>query len=161
MPSPISPTANPRVTATPTDPHRLSGDAVLEALGVDPAQGLNEAEVETRRASVGANVLTDVARIPGWRRFVGQFRDAMILILIGAALTAFVVSGELKTPLVVLLVVLINAVIGFVQENRAERSLEALRDMLVDHARVRRNATASIVPLSSTGSRRHRVARGR
>ncbi|MFM2076345.1 MAG: hypothetical protein RJA49_235, partial [Actinomycetota bacterium] len=70
----------------------------------------------------------------------------------GAAAVAFAVSGEVKTPLVVLTVVLLNAVIGFVQENKAERSLEALRGMLVAQARVRRDGalqnidSAAIVP---------------
>ncbi len=149
MPSPAptpSLAVTPRVAEAPKSPYRLRSDVVVEALGVDPAHGLNSAEVEARRASVGANVLTDPPRVPGWKRFVGQFRDSMILILIVAAITAFLVSGELKTPTVVLVVVLVNAIIGFIQESRAERSLEALRDMLVDHARVRRDATTSIVP---------------
>jgi Ca2+-transporting ATPase len=128
------------------DPHRLDLTDVLEDLAVDPAHGLAVADVASRRAAVGANVLAQAARVPGWRRFVDQFRDVLIMILIGAATIAFVVSGELKTPLVVLVVVLINAVIGFVQENRAERSLEALQRMLVDNARVRRGGTTSVVP---------------
>ena len=70
----------------------------------------------------------------------------MILILLGAAVLAFVVSGELKTPLVVLFVVVLNAVIGFLQENRAERSLEALRNMITTNARVRRDGRLANVP---------------
>ena len=101
-----------------------------------------------RRLVVGENALVQTAPVSGWRRFAGQFRDLLILILVAAAVVAFVVSGELKTPLVVLTVVLINAVIGFVQENRAERSLDALRRMLLDTARVRRNGTTAVVPAS-------------
>jgi Ca2+-transporting ATPase len=130
------------------DAHRLTAGEVLERLDVDAATGLTAADADARRAAVGGNVLAEATRVPGWRRFAGQFRDVLILILIAAAVIAFVVSGELKTPLVVFTVVLINAVIGFVQENRAERSLDALRDMLVDHARVRRDASTAVVPAS-------------
>ena len=140
------PTDNSLVSPWLRDAHRLDGVDVLAALGVDPGDGLPDADVSARRSLVGDNVLADAARTPGWLRFVGQFRDLLILILIAAAVVAFVVSGELKTPAVVLAVVLINAVIGFVQENRAERSLDALHRMLVDHARVRRNATVVVVP---------------
>lgn len=133
-------------TTVSRDPYRLSPNDLVTELGADPLRGLAESEAVTRRASVGDNTLAEAPRVPGWRRFLAQFTDLLILILIGAALAAFVVSGELKTPLVVLVVVLINAVIGFVQENRAERSLEALRLMLVDNARVRRDGVASVVP---------------
>ncbi len=118
---------------------------MLEALAVEPARGLSESDASMRRVAVGDNVLSEAARVPGWRRFVGQFQDLLIVILIVAALVALVVSRELKTPLVVLVVVMINAVIGFVQENRAERSLEALQRMLVDNARVRRDGEVSVV----------------
>ena len=100
----------------------------------------------------GRNELDAAPRTPAWRRFLAQFRDLLILILLGAAVVAFVVTGELKTPLVVLTVVVLNAVIGFVQENRAEASLDALRSMLVTRARVRRDGTlhdidaAEVVP---------------
>ncbi len=143
-----TPSTNDHVRAIPghLDPHRRTSAEIVEALAVDPEHGLTAEEADRRRSGIGANALDEVPRVRAWRRFVDQFRDSMILILIGAAITAAVVSRELKTPLVVLVVVLINAVIGFVQENRAERSLEALRNMLVDHARTRRDGVTVIVP---------------
>jgi Ca2+-transporting ATPase len=129
--------------------HHLTAAAVAEALAVAPSDGLTDAEAARRRDAAGDNELQEARRQPGWLRFTNQFRDLLILILLGAAAVAFVVSGELKTPLVVLAVVLINAVIGFVQENRAERSLEALRNMLVDEARVRRDGRTVVVPASN------------
>ena len=143
-----APTLTPDSNAALTEPHRLPGSAVVEILAADPVHGLTSAEATRRRAGVGENALSAPVRVPPWRRFVGQFADRLILILIGAAVVAFAVSAELKTPLVVLVVVLANAVIGFVQENKAERSLEALQRMLVDQARVRRDGHTRLVPAS-------------
>ena len=120
-------------------PHRAGAHDVITALHVDAAAGLADADVAERRSISGPNQLAEEARTPGWKRFIRQFADLLILILIAAAVLAFVVSGELKTPLVVLVVVMSNAVIGFIQENRAERSLDALKKMLVTQTRVRRN----------------------
>ncbi|MFO7689682.1 MAG: HAD-IC family P-type ATPase, partial [Cryobacterium sp.] len=117
---------------------------MAESLGVNPAQGLDETEVVRRRELVGENRLAEQPRRPGWLRLLDQFRSLLILILLGAAVLAGLV-GELKDTIVILIVLLINATIGFVQENRAERSLEALRDMLVPTARVRRDGTARVV----------------
>jgi Ca2+-transporting ATPase len=127
------------------DAHRRSAAEVAARLNVDPAVGLTSDEVMRRRESVGQNELEAVAKVPAWKRFLGQFKDLLILILLGAAVIAFFVSGELKTPMVVLFVVLLNAVIGFVQENRAERSLDALRSMLVATTRTRRNGIVEYV----------------
>jgi P-type Ca2+ transporter type 2C len=133
-------------------PHRRPADEVAAALGVDPTVGLSDGEVAEREARFGRNELEAAAKVPGWQRFLAQFKDLLILILLGAAVIAFFVSGELKTPLVVLTVVLLNAVIGFVQENKAEKSLDALRSMLVAHTRVRRAGqlrnveTSALVP---------------
>ena len=132
--------------------YRLAAPFVASALAVEPATGLTAAEAAERLRQHGTNELAAAPRVPWWRRLLAQFTDLLILILIGAAVVAFIVSGELKTPLVVLTVVLFNAVIGFVQENRAERSLDALRSMLVAQARVRRDgrlayvATPDLVP---------------
>ena len=127
------------------DAHRRSAAEVAARLNVDPVVGLSSDEVVRRREAVGPNELEAVAKVPAWKRFLGQFKDLLILILLGAAVIAFFVSGELKTPLVVLFVVLLNAVIGFVQENRAERSLDALRSMLVATTRTRRNGIVEYV----------------
>jgi Ca2+-transporting ATPase len=126
--------------------HRVEPTTALEWMGVDDASGLTSAEVERRRAEHGPNELAEAERTPAWKRFLGQFKDTLILILLGAAVVSFVVSGELKTPIVVLVVVFLNAIIGFVQENRAEASLEALRKMLVTQTRVRRNGELLSVP---------------
>ncbi len=138
--------------ASPPETHRLHPTDAAAALGVDPGVGLASTDVARRLAEHGPNELAAPAPVPTWKRFAAQFRDTLILILLGAAVVAFAVSGELKTPLIVIAVVLFNAVIGVAQEYRAEQSLAALRDMLVTHARVRRDgelqnvATAALVP---------------
>jgi Ca2+-transporting ATPase len=119
---------------------------VLHALDVDATTGLTIGEVERRRARYGPNELAEATRDPAWRRFANQFRDLLSIILVVAAAVSYAVSGELKTPIVVLVVVLANAVIGFVQENRAEASLDALRRMLVVDVRVRRDGEMRTVP---------------
>lgn len=108
--------------------------------------GLSSAEAARLLAQHGPNQLAAAETVPAWKKFLAQFKDMLILILIAAALVSLVVSGELKTPLVVLAVVVFNAVIGFVQENRAEKSLDALRKMLTAQVRVRRDGTVMMVP---------------
>ncbi len=128
--------------------HDRTTDEVLEALAVDAAVGLTTEEVARRREQHGANELDEAPRDPAWRRLLRQFRELLILILLAAAVVSYVVSGELKTPIVVLVVVVANALIGFVQENRAEASLDALRRMLVLEVRVRRDGELRTVPAS-------------
>jgi len=141
------------LTMTPSAPaHSTSVDEVVRNLGSDVVSGLPDATVASRLAEHGPNLLAEADRDPAWLRFANQFRDVLILILLGAAIVSFAVSGELKTPIVVLTVVFLNAIIGFVQENRAEASLEALKKMLTANTRVRRGgvvrsvATQDIVP---------------
>jgi len=128
------------------DAHRLDGAAVADALDVRSEHGLGDSQVATRTAQFGRNELAEAARTPTWKRILAQFSDLLILILIAAAIVAYAVSGEVKTPAVVLIVVLFNAVIGFVQENRAEKSLDALKKMLVIQTRARRNGQLVNLP---------------
>ena len=102
-------------------------------------QGLSGAEASRRMSTIGPNELTEGESVPAWKRLLSAFSDRLILMLIAAAIVALVVSGELKTPLVVLGVVLLNVIIGFLQEQRAERSVEALRKSMTSRARVRRD----------------------
>jgi len=119
--------------------HSQSVDEALLQLGVDLGRGLDSSEASARLESHGENRLADVDRRPAWKRFADQFKDFLIAILFVAAVVSLFVSGDVKTPIVVLVVVMLNAVIGFVQENRAESSLEALKKMLTANTRVRRN----------------------
>jgi len=108
--------------------------------------GLSSNQVAERLSTHGPNRLAESKRRPAFLRFADQFRDLLIMILLAAAVVSFAVSGELKTPIVVLVVVLANAVIGFVQENRAEASLEELKKMLTASSRVRRDGEVMSVP---------------
>jgi Ca2+-transporting ATPase len=130
--------------ATPTTSaqvqwHAVRADDAARRLDVDPGTGLSTAEAGRRLREHGPNLLAEAAREPRWRAFLRQFRDLLILILLVAAVVSLVVTREWETPVVIVLVVLLNATIGFVQESRAEASLEALKRMLVTTAAVRRD----------------------
>jgi Ca2+-transporting ATPase len=126
-------------TSAPVHWHALPAADAARRLDVDPAEGLSTAEAERRLQQHGPNLLAEAAREPRWRAFLRQFRDLLILILLVAAVVSLVVTREWETPVVIVLVVLLNATIGFVQESRAEASLDALKRMLVTTAAVRRD----------------------
>jgi len=131
--------------AAPAPWHAAPADEVARELGVDPRVGLSADEAARRRQRYGPNRLDERPREPRWRAFLRQFQDLMIVILLIAAVVSLVVTREWETPVAIALVVLLNATIGFVQESRAEASLEALRQMSVTTATVRRGgATARI-----------------
>jgi Ca2+-transporting ATPase len=122
----------------PAAPHVLTAESVAAALDVRPLAGLDDAQALERLAQFGLNRLPVTPPRPPWRVLLRQFKGIMILILIGAAGLAALV-GSVKDALVILAVVVINALVGFYQEYRAERSLDALKSMLPSRARVRRN----------------------
>lgn len=130
----------------PTPAHVRSAAEVAESLDVNLGNGLTSSEAEKRRSQYGPNQLAESKRRPALLRFLDQFRDVLILILLGAAALSYVVSRELKTPLVVLVVVLLNSIIGFVQEQRADASLNALKKMLASNTRIRRDGKVISVP---------------
>jgi Ca2+-transporting ATPase len=118
--------------------HSADAEAVAERLQVDPGQGLSAAEAARRQQQHGANRLAAQPPRAVWLKFLDQFRSLLILVLLGAAAVAGIV-GDLKDTLVIVLVVLGNATLGFFQEHRAETALAALKDMLAPTARVRRD----------------------
>ncbi len=118
---------------------------VERLLGVDPGDGLSGAEVERRLQEVGPNQLDEPPRRPGWRRFLDQFNNVLVYILIGAAAVSAAV-GDVKDPIVIAIVLLINAVLGYVQESKADDALAALKEMLEVIVRVRRDGEVREVP---------------
>ncbi|MEU8398339.1 cation-translocating P-type ATPase [Nonomuraea sp. NPDC048892] len=125
---------------TPQPWHARAAEAAAHAFEVDPQHGLSSAEAARRLQRHGANRLDETPREPRWRVFLRQFQDLLILILLVAAVVSMVVTRDWETPAVIVLVVFLNATIGFVQESRAEASLEALRRMLLTTATVRRGS---------------------
>jgi Ca2+-transporting ATPase len=125
--------------------HTLAPDEVLRALGTDKACGLSGKEARSRLDVHGDNRLPEKPPRSPWWLFIDQFKSLLILVLIGAAGLAALV-GDIKDTLVILVVVLINAGLGFFQEYRAERSLAALKKMLAPEAEVRRDGVTRMIP---------------
>ncbi len=124
--------------------HALSVDQVVQQLQVDSRRGLAAAGVEQRRAQHGRNLIPQATPRPLWRTFVRQFGSPLIYILFGAALLA-IVLGHRADALVILAVVIVNAVIGTVQEGRAERSMASLRRLSTLHVRVLRDGSEHLI----------------
>jgi magnesium-transporting ATPase (P-type) len=119
--------------------HSLSKSQALESVQSTP-EGLSDEQVAQRRALHGPNQLPAPSKRPAWVRFVQQFHNVLIYVLLGAALITALL-GHLLDTFVILAVVLINAVIGFLQEGKAEKALEAIRHMLAPQAAVLRTGT--------------------
>jgi magnesium-transporting ATPase (P-type) len=119
------------------DWHSLEQDRVLELLDVDTG-GLDEAEAQRRLETYGPNRLPEPPRRAALVRFLLQFHNILIYVLLGAAVITALLHHLVDT-LVILAVVLVNALIGFVQEGKAESAMEAIRQMLAPRAAVVRD----------------------
>jgi len=128
-----------------------SKEELLKTLSVDETKGLSSREVQKRQEKYGANKLKEKKKKTTMQRFLDQFKDAMILILIAAAVISFVVVcveqnwGELFEPLLIVLIVILNAVMGVYQEGKAEKALDALKSMSAPHARVIRDGEEKVI----------------
>ena len=105
----------------------------------------SQAKAQARLAAHGPNQLASKPPRPAWLKFLDQFRNFLVIALLGAAALADAV-GDLKDELVIPIVVLTNATLGFFQEHRAEAALVALKNMLAPIAHVRRNGHATLIP---------------
>ncbi len=109
----------------------------LAELGVDPHQGLDEAAVSQRREQYGSNVLPTSAGESWIKLLASQFTELMVLVLLVAAVISLLL-GDVKDTIIILAIVVLNALLGFYQEYRAEQALAALNAMQVPQVRVRR-----------------------
>ncbi len=133
-------------------PHSSSIEEVLRQTEVGQEQGLSTTEASRRLEEYGPNQLKAKPKRSLLQRFLDQFKDVMIIILIIAAAVSFVVSiyeGEgFFEPVLILLIVVLNAIMGVVQESKAEQALEALQKLSAPHARVIRAGKETIIEAS-------------
>lgn len=109
--------------------------------------GLSSAEAEKRLAKYGENILSHKKAVHPARIFAGQFKDFMVMILLGATVIS-VLMGEAVEALTIVLIVLVNAVLGFLQEYKTEKTLEALKNMAAPTAKVIRDGQEIEIPAS-------------
>ena len=133
-------------------PYLQPADAVLTSLSTDARRGLSQAEARARLERYGRNELTAEEPVPAWRKFLAQFQDVLVILLLVAtviSLGLWLYERELALPyeaIAIFAVVLLNAIMGYIQESRAESAVAALRQMAAAHAKVRRDGERRSVP---------------
>ena len=131
--------------------HTQTISEVLHSLSSDQSNGLNSDTVSKLQAQYGPNKLKEKKKKSNLKRFGEQFKDVMILILIAAAIVSFIIAcieknpQEFFEPLLILLIDILNAIMGVMQESKAEKALDALKNMSAPHARVIRNGKEEII----------------
>ncbi|ABC82947.1 cation-translocating P-type ATPase [Anaeromyxobacter dehalogenans] len=146
--------ALPEAAAAPQDrpPYRRSARDVVASLAGDAKRGLTDGEARDRLRRYGRNELPSAPPVPAWRRFLAQFKDVLTGLLLVATAVSFAawwLEPEGPVPyeaLTILAVVLLNGVLGFAQESRAEQALAALEAMSAPSARVLRDGEQRMVP---------------
>lgn len=122
----------------PDSPHALTAEEVLSTLDVDPDLGLSGSEVETRRSAFGRNELGDQGKVSWWQIVWNQLASAVVVLLLGAGVVGLLV-GEVIEAVAILVVLVVNAIVGFATEAQAARSMAALREMIGTIAEVERD----------------------
>lgn len=122
-----------------------SNEKVVAELNTDPLTGLTTIEAEKRLAAVGANVFTEHKKPSIFMLFFEQINSPLIYILIVAAVISVVV-GEYSDAVIIVLVILLNSVIGVIQESKAEKALEELKKMTTPRAIVKRDGVIKEIP---------------
>jgi Ca2+-transporting ATPase len=134
--------------------HNLSIEEVLKELKVSPDQGLSQKDVQQRQQIYGKNILAAKKGKSLISRFFAQFADFMIIILIFAAAISFIVSvidkePDFVDPVIILVIIIVNATLGLMQEEKAEKALEALKKMSAPSAHVLRDGKFAVIDSSS------------
>ena len=150
--APTLETPTPATAPTHPLPYRQPADMVIGALGSDPERGLTADEVRTRRERYGPNELEQEKPVPAWRRFLAQFEDVLVILLLIAVVISAItwaIERESALPyesLVIFAIVLLNGILGYIQESRAEQAVAALRAMSAAEATVVRDGRRQAVP---------------
>ena len=129
-------------------------EKILRQLSVNEKSGLSMEQISELQAKYGPNKLKEKKKKSNMQRFFDQFKDVMILILIAAAVISFVIACvegnpmEFFEPVLILLIVVLNAFMGMLQESKAEKALDALKSMSAPHARVLRDGEERMIDAS-------------
>ena len=134
--------------------HNEDAHKVVEAFQSNLSTGLTDAQVQEKRAQHGENKLKEKKKKTNLQRFAEQFKDVMILILLVAAAISFVIAcvegdpKEFFEPVLILLIVVLNAIMGVMQESKAEKALDALKSLSAPHARVLRDGEEKVIDVA-------------
>lgn len=127
------------------DWHCIAAERVAQQLNTSVQNGLPEQEVQKRLEQYGTNELAEERKRTIWQMFAEQFKDFMIIVLFVAAIVSAILS-EWVDAIVIIVVVVLNAILGVVQESRAEQALAALKKMAAPNAKVIRDGKLRIIP---------------
>lgn len=151
----LSPAATPAMRdVLAREAHSRAGDALAAELGTDPTRGLASTEAAARLKAYGPNELPSSPPTPAWLRFLHQFKDPLVFLLIGAiviSVIAWIIEGAHGVPvdgIVIFLVIFLNAVLGFIQENKAADAVAALSAMTAATSTVLRDGVRQVIPSS-------------
>ncbi|MCR8641722.1 calcium-translocating P-type ATPase, SERCA-type [Paenibacillus sp. N1-5-1-14] len=125
--------------------YQLTAEEVLRVSKVDPHKGLEWEEAKGRREEAGYNELSEGPTVSPITLFLNQFKDFMVLILMAATLISGLL-GEYMDAITIVAIIIINGVLGFIQEFRAERSLRALKELTAPSTKVIRGGTLHQIP---------------
>ena len=134
--------------------HSKKREEIISELETNPEKGLSSSQVAEKRERYGENKLKEKKKKTTLSRFLDQFKDVMIIILLIAAVISFSIVcvernwGELFEPALILIIVILNAVMGVMQESKAEKALDALKNMSAPHARVIRDGKEAVIDAS-------------
>lgn len=145
------------------DPSLTEANEVAKALDVDTNIGLSSAEAQRRLEKFGPNQLASAPPVPKWKKFLAQFQDPLVYLLLAATVISLIAwfiershgtAGEVLPfdAIVIILILIVNAVLGYIQEARAEQAVEALAQMTAPQTSVLRDGkivhinTADVVP---------------
>ncbi|MEK8131940.1 calcium-translocating P-type ATPase, SERCA-type [Paenibacillus filicis] len=125
--------------------YQWTSEEILQSSGTEPSQGLSREEADKRLASHGKNELAEGQSISPITLFLNQFKDFMVLVLVGATLVSGLL-GEYLDAITIIAIIFMNGILGFLQEFRAERSLRALKELSAPNAKVLREGKLESIP---------------
>ncbi|SDG96102.1 Ca2+-transporting ATPase [Alteribacillus persepolensis] len=125
--------------------HQQPKEKLEDLLQVSTTAGLENGQAKARLRQVGPNTLEQKKKVPGWLLFLRQFQDTMILILIAATVISAAL-GEYIDAITIVFIVIMNGILGFIQENKAEKSLDALKELASPTMTVRRSGQWMTIP---------------